>query len=276
MKTAVVFDASGTLLGIKRIVKNVKTQKFLCNCQTVDIVDMKKGRSLIILKENPLKVLQSENPDKLISDFLNGVKWGISYCNPPINKNGVLNDVTTKVKELQDPLNVLKRFEIETDYGSAIIVDTIRGNIEYTIATGGYVFSEAYDTIKKLEEMGVSTFIASGDSKLFIEKLGNAIGVENSCLVSEAHHNLKKDFVINLKNEGYKVIMVGDASNDVPAMIESDLSVVTLQNGNVSKIALETAKVKIENISEIIPITKNFLEKKFNKQKVLKNKNVKR
>jgi len=262
MKTAVVFDASGTLVSIRRIIKNVKTQKFLCNCQTVDIVDRKEGRSLVILKEDPLEVLESENPETLISEFLDRVNWGISYCNPPIDKLGIFKDTNTKIKELQDPLNVLKRFDIETDYGSAMIMDTISGNIEFTIATGGFIFPEVSNTIKMLEQMGVMVFIASGDSKKFIEKLGNTVGIENSCLMPEAHHKLKKDLVSNLKNEGYRVIMVGDASNDIPAMLESDLSVVTLQNGNVSKKALETAKIKIDNISEIIPVTKNFLEKK--------------
>ena len=67
--------------------------------------------------------------------------------------------------------------------------------------------------------------------------------------------------VANLKKEGYKVIMVGDASNDIPAMLESDLSVITLQNGNVSKRALDIADVKIENIKEIIDVVKEFKKK---------------
>ncbi|MBM7409684.1 HAD family hydrolase [Methanococcus maripaludis] len=262
MKLAVVFDASGTLVSIRRIIKNVVTQKFLCNCQTVDIVDQKEGRSLVILKENPLEVLDNENPDILISSFLNGVNWGISYCNPPIDKSGIFKDNETKLKELQDPLAVLKRFDIETDYGSAIIADTISGRIEYTVATGGCIFPEVSRTIQDLENMGASVFIASGDSRKFIERLGNIVGVQNKCLMPEAHHKLKRDLILNLKQEGYTVVMVGDASNDILAMEESDLSVITLQNGNVSKKALETAQVKIENISEIVDIVKNYMNEK--------------
>lgn len=119
MKLAVVFDASGTLVSIRRIIKNVVTQKFLCNCQTVDIVDQKEGRSLVILKENPLEVLDNENPDILISSFLNGVNWGISYCNPPIDKSGIFKDNETKLKELQDPLAALRNMDLEKD----VVVD---------------------------------------------------------------------------------------------------------------------------------------------------------
>jgi len=53
--------------------------------------------------------------------------------------------------------------------------------------------------------------------------------------------------------------MVGDGTNDVPAMLESDLSVINLQGGKVSKKALEIADVKIENIREIVDVIKRFL-----------------
>ena len=53
--------------------------------------------------------------------------------------------------------------------------------------------------------------------------------------------------------------MVGDGAYDVPAMIESDLAVVTLQNGNVSKKALETADIKIYNIREIVNVCKKVI-----------------
>ena len=48
MKIALVFDCSGTLVRVKRIIKDVDSQKFLCDNQTVDIVDEKKGRALIM------------------------------------------------------------------------------------------------------------------------------------------------------------------------------------------------------------------------------------
>ena len=88
------------------------------------------------------------------------------------------------------------------------------------------------------------------------------VGVQNKCLMPEAHHKLKRDLILNLKQDGYTVVMVGDASNDILAMKESDLSVITLQNGNVSKKALEAAQVKIENISEIVNVVKNYMDEK--------------
>jgi Cu+-exporting ATPase len=259
MKVAVVFDSAGTLVKIMRVIKDLKKNKFICNRQTVDIVDEKKGRVLVIIKENPLKVVDKENPEKLISDLLKEVEIGISYCNPPINKEGIFKDRKTKVKELQEPLNILKRYDVETGYGSALIIDTYGGEVEYTISTAGCLFPEVKETIKKLKDLGVKVFIASGDRKGFIKRLAELTGVDERHIMAEAHQELKKDLIINLKKEGYFTIMVGDGANDVPAMIESDLAVVTLQNGNVSRKALETADVRIYNIEEIVEICKNVI-----------------
>ena len=256
MKTAVVFDCSGTLVDVKRIVKEIESQKFLCNHQTVDIVDKKRGRVLVVIGENiPLLNL---DPDMPMRDLLERIKWRITYCHPPIFKGNILKDCKTKVKELQDPANILNRFNIETDPGYALICDTVKGRIEYTIATGGCLFEGVHEAIEELKDMGVEIYIASGDSKYAIEKLSRLIGINKDHILPEAHQHLKRDLVLKLKRKGYKVVMIGDGTNDVPAMLESDLSVINLQGGKVSKKALDTADVKIENIGELVDIVKRL------------------
>lgn len=42
MKVAIVFDSAGTLVKIMRVIKDLKKNKFICNSQTVDIVDKKR------------------------------------------------------------------------------------------------------------------------------------------------------------------------------------------------------------------------------------------
>ncbi|MBW9222359.1 HAD family hydrolase [Methanothermococcus sp. SCGC AD-155-C09] len=252
MKTAVVFDCSGTLVNVKRIIKEIKSQRFLCNHQTVDIVDKKKGRSLIILREK-INILNL-NPNMPIKDLLKKTQWKITYCNPPIIKENILKDRESKLKELQDAINILNKFNIETEPGYALICDTIEGKIEYTIATGGCLFDGVHETIEKLKGMGVKIYLASGDSRYAIERLSRLVGIDERYIIPEAHQNLKRELVRRLKREGYRVIMVGDGSNDVPAMLESDLSVINLQGGSVSKKALDNADIKIENIKEILDI----------------------
>ncbi|HID47785.1 MAG TPA: HAD family hydrolase [Methanothermococcus okinawensis] len=256
MKVAVVFDCSGTLVDVKRIVKEIESQKFLCNHQTVDIVDRERGRALVIIGEHiPLLNLDSNMP---MQELLEKIKWKITYCHPPIFKGNILKDRETKLKELQDPAYILSRFNIETDPGYALICDTLEGKVEYTIATGGCLFEGVEETVEELKNMGVEIYIASGDSKYAIEKLSKLIGIDRDHILPEAHQHLKRDLVLKLKRRGYKVVMVGDGTNDIPAMLESDLSVINLQGGKVSKKALDTADIKIENIGEIVEVVKSL------------------
>ncbi|WP_456471978.1 HAD family hydrolase [Methanocaldococcus sp.] len=255
---AIVFDNAGTITKIMRAIKDLKKNKFICNQQTVDLVDLKKGRALVIIKEDPLETVEKEKDDELISNFLKKVDIGISYCNPPIKEEGIYKDKKTKVKELKEPLNLLKKYCVDTGFGSALIIDTLNGEVEYTIATAGCLFPEVKEVFNKLKDMGIEIYIASGDRRGFLERLANILGLDKDHIVPEAHQLKKKELIKKLKEKGYKTIMVGDGANDVPAMLESDIAVVTLQNGNVSKKALEVADYKIENIKEILDIIKKL------------------
>ncbi|MCD5425778.1 MAG: HAD family hydrolase [Methanosarcinaceae archaeon] len=254
-KYAVVFDYAGTLAGIKRVIKVANTNEFICNRQTVDIVDEKKGRALVIIKkEKSIELIEKQNPDNLITDFLDLMDWKIIYCNLPINKNNILKDKNTTVENLQHSIRVIKKRIKRDDYGSAVIIDTHKGEIEYTVATSGALFSESKNTIKILKEKGINVFIATGDSKYSIRNLSKELNIDGCCILSEAHQKQKKKLISDLKDEGYVVVMVGDASNDIPAMIESDVSVVTLQNGNTTENIIKIADYSINNICEIIGI----------------------
>ncbi len=259
MKVAVVFDGAGTLAKILRSIKEIDTGRFLCQKQTVDIVDEKKGRALFIIKDDPLEILCKEDSEKLISEFLYNIDFGVSYCNPPINAKAVFNDKKAKVRELKEPLSKLIERNAEMDFGSALVVDTYNSKIEYTIATAGVLFPEVAETIEKLKSMGIEVFIASGDRKGFVKKLAKLTGVDEKNIVPEAHQGVKKKLIKELKSRGYFTIMVGDGSNDVPAMLESNLAVATLQNGYASPRCLEVAHIRISNIKEILGICKNLI-----------------
>ncbi len=249
---AIVFDSAGTLVKIIRIIKDLEKDRYLYNKQTVDLVDEKKGRALIIIKDDPLLTVDKENPNELISNFLKKVNIGISYCNPPIIRDNIYKDKKTKVKELQEPLNIIKKYKnIETGYGSALIFSTYEKKVDYTIATGGCLIDGAIETINKLKDLGVKIYIASGDREDMVKKLANKLNVE---YIAEANHIDKRNLIKSLKEKGYYTIMVGDGANDILAMEESDLAVATLQNGTVSKKVLLVADKIIFHIKEILNI----------------------
>ncbi len=256
---AVVFDNSGTIIKPIRVIKDIHNNRLLCNHQTVDLVDERKGRALIVLNENPLKTVDIENPYKLISDFLRENDISIAYCNPPIDKEGIFKDKNTKVKELQEVLNIVKKYKTDTEYGCAVIVDTKNGNVEYTIATGGCLFKNTKKTFEELKNMGIETYICTGDRKNFLNRISKTLGIDEKNIIYEAHHKKKLDLIRNLKSNNYFTIMVGDGANDIPAILESDLGIATIESGNPSKRLLEVSDIIIEDIYEVVDICKEIL-----------------
>ena len=169
LPVSIIFDCSGTLIKMNRVIKNILTQKYVCNIQTVDIVDKKEGNALVIMK-NKINIMDL-NPNEYISNLLTNAGYGISYCNPPIIKDNILKDNTTKIKELQDAIQILKKFNVKTNYGHAVIIDTTKGKITHTISTGGTIFPEVPNVINSLKEKNINIFIASGDSRYTVNRL---------------------------------------------------------------------------------------------------------
>ncbi len=256
--TSVVFDCSGTLLKINRAIKHIESETYYTNKQTVDIVDENKGSALVIAKTRTDITKIDEN--KPIINVFNKLGAHITYCNPPIIKNNILCDRNNVLmKHWHDTINILDELDDNyTEYGHAVISDTINGKIAYTISTGGKVFPEVPELIKELKNRNINVYVASGDSQYMIKKLCNLIGLDYSFAIPEAHQKLKRDLITKLKNKGHKVIMVGDGSNDVPAMLKSDISVASLQNGDVSQKVLDIANYKIKNIVDLLNIIDNL------------------
>ena len=77
---AVVFDNSGTLIRRYRAVKNIKTGVICDHISTIDIVDYKTNRVLVVLQTDPTKCVMKAKPQQTIRHFLekNKVDIGVS------------------------------------------------------------------------------------------------------------------------------------------------------------------------------------------------------
>ena len=84
--------------------------------------------------------------------------------------------------------------------------------------------------VNELKNRGVEIFIASGDRKTSLEQLAEFINVPKENVFDTASSRRKKEIVMDLKSK-YKVMMVGNSSNDVLAIEEADVGVLTLQQG---------------------------------------------
>lgn len=258
---AVVFDNSGTLIKRYRAIKNLKTGVICDDISSIDLVDYDVDRALVVLQTDPSKCIINAKPDQTIHHFLkkNKLNFDISYSTLDIEKEDVLNiikDDTANVSDIQDTINAVikKNYNVQICSGSGFIMDIEGGKIEFTITAGGKIFKEVPMVIKELKKRNAEIYVASGDRTASLEELAKFIHIPQANVCGTANSRRKKEIVRFLKRN-YKVMMVGNSSNDILAIEEADVGVLTLQQGeSVPPKVYEKADFIVDNIKDILDI----------------------
>lgn len=258
---AVVFDNSGTLIKRYRAVKNLKTGVICDTVSSIDIVDYDISRALVVLQTDPSKCIINAIPDQTIHHFIkkNNLKIDVSYSSENIDENTILDilkDDQAQVSDIQDTVKVVieKHYNVQICSGSGFIMNVDSGEIEFTITAGGKLFKEVPMVIKELKDRDVEIFVASGDRTKSLEQLAQFIHIPHDNVCGTADSRKKQDIVRHLKQE-FKVMMVGNSANDLLAIDEADIGVLTLQQEeNVPERLFNAADVVIYNIKDVLAI----------------------
>lgn len=260
-KKAVVFDNSGTLIKRYRALKNIKKGNICDYMNSMDIVDYSGNRALIVLQTDPSECLINARSNQTIYQFItrNNVKFDVSYSNGDVSNEDVLNALKkddSTIKDIQDSIFAVieKKYNVQICSGSGFIMDLETGKIEFTITAGGKLFPEVMDVVNELKKRNIDIFIASGDRKGSLEELARFISIPQSNVFGTASTKRKQAIVKELK-EHYKVMMVGNGSNDILAFKEADIGVLTLQQEEeLPEKVFSAADIVVHNIEEILDI----------------------
>ena len=100
---------------------------------------------------------------------------------------------------------------------------------------------EAGAALRSLERAGVECWIASGDRRAAVERVGALLGLPRERLIAELLPEEKQALIERLRARG-PVGMVGDGINDAPALAAADLGIAI---GSGATLAREAAAVTI-------------------------------
>ena len=102
---------------------------------------------------------------------------------------------------------------------------------------------DAMDTIAALKSSGLRTVILSGDTQAAASRIGEELGVDE--VVGGLTPQSKADHIRTLQNDGtVRVAMVGDGTNDAPALAQADVGIACSSGTDV---AIEAADVVLVN-----------------------------
>jgi len=268
MSVAVVFDSAGTLLNTYRVAKDICNKKLLPGIETTMLTFSSPDRVLVVLPVHSKKII-STPADTLLSEYLveHDMGFGVS-CTRKITTAEDIGDILytdkqARIGDLQECIRnvwTVCKAESVVTLNSGAIINMALGAIEFAITAGGWPFDGAKETITALHRMGVPTFIASGDRVTKLEKMADHLGIPRDRVYGVATPSVKAQIISDLKQEYDQVLMVGDGINDLCALKNADIAILTIQQaGDRPEELYAVADYVVKDVGAVLPIVQELL-----------------
>ena len=106
------------------------------------------------------------------------------------------------------------------------------------IAVADVLKDDARGTVTVLKQLGLDVFMLTGDNKSTADAIAQKVGITN--VVADVLPANKAERVQRIKQDGHRVLMVGDGINDAPALAGADVGMAI---GSGTDVAIESAEV---------------------------------
>jgi Cu+-exporting ATPase len=132
--------------------------------------------------------------------------------------------------------------EVEREIGAGrtpvlvVVNDTVQG----VVVLADTIKPGAREAVQRLEGMGLTVYLLSGDSKVSARLVGKEIGIDR--VLAEVNPRDKTDEIRRLQDEGHVVAMVGDGLNDAPALAQADIGFAI---GTGTDVAVEASDITL-------------------------------
>ena len=253
---AVVFDKTGTLtegkFGVSDVVAYIPEKELLQFTASVEvnsehviakaIMDYAKDKGVEILEASNFRAI----PGK-------GVFGKIKNSEVRVGSPALLEEM--KIEYRDEKISMLKI------QGKTVVFSVVDGKLAGAFALADKIRRESKVAITKLKELGLKVYMLTGDAKEVAEWVAKEIGIEEH--FAEVLPDQKASKIQSLKDEGYKVAMVGDGINDAPALVTADVGVAI---GAGTDVAIESADiVLVKNNPRDVAKVRDLSQKTYSK-----------
>ncbi|KQC03308.1 MAG: haloacid dehalogenase [Methanoculleus sp. SDB] len=263
MSVAVVFDSAGTLLHTYRVAKDLIQDSIMVDIETTTLAYACEGRALVTLYVHSRDIIDAA-PETLLSSYITehhtpfGIACSCQVVTGDQVKAALADDRRAHIGDLQDCIRMVWkscRKEAVVAMASGVMINLVLGGIEFVITSGGRPFPGARSTIRRLQEMGVATYIASGDRTDKLVRIADYLGIPHDNVHGVATPAIKAQVVDDLRTQYDTVVMVGDGINDLNAMYTADLAILSeQQSGKKPSPLYDAADHVITKVTEVVDI----------------------
>ena len=137
-----------------------------------------------------------------------------------------------------DISNFIEKINALSDQGKTVMILAEEKKILGLIAVSDEIKEDSKEAIKQIHEMGIETYMISGDNTKTSAAIANTVGIEK--FFADVLPEEKAKHVKNLQSLGKTVAMIGDGINDAPAIAQADIGIAM---GSGTDVAMETGDI---------------------------------
>ncbi|MBK7036043.1 MAG: potassium-transporting ATPase subunit KdpB [Bacteroidetes bacterium] len=231
-------------------------EKHFIKCVTLGSMsdDTPEGKSIIELAGvNPLSYNISS--PRFIKFTAETRTSGVDYENTRIRKGAsdAITNLSEKVGNIV-PKEIKERVKIISSNGGTPLVVSENEKVIGVIELQDIIKPGIKERFERLRKMGIKTVMVTGDNPLTAKFIAEKAGVDD--FIAEAKPEDKMNYIKKEQAEGRLVAMMGDGTNDAPALAQADVGVAMNSGTQAAKEAgnmvdLDNDPTKLIEIVEI-------------------------
>ena len=181
-----------------------------------------EGKSVVALaKEQGEKVLEPEQAEFIPFNASTRIS-GLNLLNGQQIRKGALDAILKFTSQDISRHSELKtRVEQVASKGATPLVVAYGQNLLGVIELSDVIKAGIKEKFARLREMGIKTVMVTGDNPLTAAAIAAEAGVDD--YIAEARPEDKLNCIRAEQNKGHLVAMVGDGTNDAPALAQADI-----------------------------------------------------
>jgi potassium-transporting ATPase ATP-binding subunit len=268
--STLLLDKTGTItIGNRQAIAfypcdNVSMEALAKACEISSLTDdTPEGKSIVELARSKYKVV----PTKLDSANANFIPFsaetrisGVEINGEKILK-GAVERIIFIIKENGGSINdsILRKVDDVARQGSTPLMVAHQNKLLGIVELKDIIKPGIKERLAELRQMGVKSIMITGDNKLTAATIANEAGVDDFYAESTPEDKLK--LIRKLQENGQLVAMVGDGTNDAPALAQTDVAVAMNSGTQAAKEAANMVDLDSDptKLIEIVKIGKQLL-----------------
>ncbi len=151
-----------------------------------------------------------------------------------VGSSGLMQEAGVDISSAQRPKTKLE------EEGNTTLLAAEGGRLVGLLALADTLKPGAARAVSRLQQMGLDTYLITGDNRRTGEAIGEQLGMDN--VLAQVLPEQKSDQVKQLQQQGHRVAMVGDGINDAPALAQADVGIAL---GTGTDVAMEAGEITL-------------------------------